>query len=148
MAIREQLDADLKEAMRAKDRVRLDTIRNVRATLRQRELDEGKELDEDGVLKLMRGLVKQRDEAIAQYQEGGRDDLVEQEKAEKAVLEAYLPAAPSAADVEAAVEAAIAELGATGMKQMGQVMKATMAKLGPAADGKQVSATVKAKLSS
>ncbi|MDD9934641.1 MAG: GatB/YqeY domain-containing protein [Myxococcales bacterium] len=148
MAIREQLDADLKEAMRAKDRVRLDTIRNVRATLRQRELDEGKELDEDGVLKLMRGLVKQRDEAIAQYQEGGRDDLVEQEQAEKAVLEAYLPAAPSAADVEAAVEAVIAELGATGMKQMGQVMKAAMAKLGPAADGKQVSATVKAKLSS
>ena len=148
MAIREQLDADLKEAMRAKDRVRLDTIRNVRATLRQRELDEGKELDEDGVLKLMRGLVKQRDEAIAQYQEGGRDDLVEQEQAEKAVLEAYLPAAPSAAAVEAAGEAVIAELGATGMKQMGQVMKAAMAKLGPAADGKQVSATVKAKLSS
>ena len=146
MGIREQLDTDLKQAMRDKDRVRLDTIRSVRAAITQKELADGGELGDDEVLKLIRGLVKQRDEAIGEYEKGGRADLVEQESAEKAVLQGYLPAAPSAADITAAVDAVVAETGADSMKQMGAVMKAVMAKLGPAADRKAVSAAVKAKL--
>jgi uncharacterized protein len=147
MDIRKRLDDDLKEAMRAKDTVRLDTVRNVRGAIRSREIDSGVELDGDEITKLIRSLVKQREESIAQYRDGGRTDLVERETQEKAVLEAYLPQGPSAAEVEQAVAAAVAETGATSLKDMGKAMKAAMERLGPAADGKTVSAAVKAKLS-
>jgi hypothetical protein len=146
MDIRQRLDSDLKEAMRARDTMRLETVRNVRGAIRAREIDGGKELDEQEITKLIRGLVKQREESIAQYREGGRADLVERESAEKAVLEAYLPAAPSADDVERVVAEVIAELGATTIKDMGKVMKAVGERLGAAADGKVVSGFVKAKL--
>ncbi|MGD8860311.1 MAG: GatB/YqeY domain-containing protein [Myxococcales bacterium] len=147
MSLREQLDRDLKDAMRAKDTVRLETVRNVRSAVRQRELDEGAELDDDAIVKVIRGLAKQRDEAIAQYREGERDDLVERETAEKAVLDQYLPAAPSAEDVQRVVGEVVDELSASSMKDMGRVMKEALARLGPGADGKQVSAVVKARLS-
>ena len=146
MDIRQRLDSDLKEAMRARDTMRLETVRNVRGAIRAREIDGGKELDEQEITKLIRGLVKQREESIAQYREGGRADLVERESAEKAVLEAYLPAAPSSADVERVVAEVVAELGATTIKDMGKVMKAVSERLGAAADGKVVSGIVKAKL--
>lgn len=143
MNIREQLQADLKEAMRAKDTVRLEAVRSVRAALLNREVELGREVDDAEILQLVRGLVKQRVEAMAMYESGGRSDLVEREVREKALLEAYLPSAPDAAAVEAAVRAVIAELGATSMKDMGAVMKAVSARLGPAADGKLVSGHVK-----
>jgi uncharacterized protein YqeY len=146
MDLRQRLDHDLKEAMRAKDTVRLETVRNVKGTMRAREIDSGKEMTEDEIQKLVRGLVKQRDESIAQYKEGGRADLAERESAEKAILESYLPAAASAADIDAAVAESVATLGATSIKDMGRVMKAVMERLGPSADGKLVSAAVKAKL--
>jgi len=146
MDLRQQLDQDLKDAMRAKDTVRLETVRNVRGAIRAREIDSGKTLTEDEIQKLVRGLVKQRDDSIAQYAEGGRADLVERESAEKAILEAYLPAAASAADIDAAVAETVAALGATSIKDMGRVMKAVLERLGPSADGKLVSAAVKAKL--
>jgi uncharacterized protein YqeY len=147
MGIRERLDADLKEAMRARDSVRLETVRNVRGAMRAREIDGGKELDEAEITKLIRSLVKQREESIAQYRDGGRSDLVERESAEKAVLEAYLPAAASSADIERVASEVIAELGASSMKDMGRVMKAVSERLGGTADGKAVSAIVKSKLS-
>jgi hypothetical protein len=147
MDIRQRLDADLKEAMRARDSVRLETVRNVRGTIRAREIDSGKELDDQEIAKLIRGLVKQREDSISQYREGGRNDLVERESAEKALLEAYLPAGPSSADVERVVGEVIAELGASTMKDMGRVMKAVSERLGGGADGKLVSAVVKSKLS-
>ena len=146
MDIRKQLDNDLKEAMRARDTVRLDTVRNVRGAIRAREIDSGSELDAAEITKLIRGLVKQREESIAQYREGGRADLVERETREQAILEGYLPAAPSADQVNGAVVAVIAELGASSIKDMGRVMKAVMDRLGPTADGKVVSAAVKDKL--
>lgn len=146
MDIRQRLDEDLKTAMRARDSVRLETVRNVRGAIRAREIDGGKELDEQEITKLIRSLVKQREESIAQYREGGRTDLVERETAEKAVLESYLPAAPSSADIERVVTEVIAELGASTMKDMGRVMKAASERLGGAADGKTVSAVVKSKL--
>jgi len=146
MDIRQRLDEDLKTAMRARDTVRLETVRNVRGAMRAREIDGGKELDEQEITKLIRGLVKQREDSIAQYREGGRNDLVERESAEKALLEAYLPAAASSADVERVVGEVIAELGASTMKDMGRVMKVVSERLGGAPDGKVVSAVVKSKL--
>lgn len=146
MDLRKRLDDDLKQAMRAKDSVALETVRNVRSAMRNREIESGKDLDEAELQKLIRGLVKQREDSIAQYKEGGRSDLVERESAEKAILEAYLPAAPSAESTQAMVQAVVAELGATSIKDMGRVMKTVLERLGPAADGKLVSAAVKAKL--
>jgi uncharacterized protein YqeY len=146
MELRKRLDEDLKAAMRAKDSVRLETVRNIRGAIRAREIDSGTELSLDEALKLIRGLLKQREESIAQYREGGRADLVERESAEKAILESYLPSAPDAAQVAAVVDAVVSELAATSLKDMGRVMKAALERLGPAADGKAVSAAVKAKL--
>ena len=147
MDLRKQLDEDLKVAMRERDSVRLETIRNVRGAIRSREIDSGQTLDEGEIAKLIRGLVKQREESIAQYREGGRNDLVERETAERTILEAYLPSGPSAEQIAAVVAQVVTELSATTVKDMGKVMKAAMERLGPAADGKVVSAAVKAKLS-
>jgi len=144
--IRKRLDSDLKEAMRAKDALRTEVVRNVRGAMRAKEIDSGVELTSDEIQKLVRSLVKQREDSIAQYEQGGRADLVEREGAEKALLESYLPAAASAADVERVVAEAIAELGATTIKDMGRVMKAAQAKLGASADGKLISTVVKQKL--
>lgn len=146
MDLRKRLDEDLKAAMRAKDNVRLETVRNIRGVIRSREIDSGAELSQDESLKLIRGLLKQREESIAQYREGGRADLVERETAEKIILESYLPSAPDAAQVAAVVNAVVSELSASSLKDMGRVMKAALERLGPAADGKAVSAAVKAKL--
>ena len=146
MDLRKRLDDDLKLAMRSKDTIRLETVRNIRGSIRSRELEAGKELDEGEMHKLIRGLVKQREDSIAQFREGGRVDLVERESAERTILEAYLPAAPSAESIDALVAAVITELGAKSIKDMGRVMKAVLERLGPAADGKLVSAAVKAKL--
>jgi hypothetical protein len=146
MELAKRLDEDLKQAMRAKDTIALETVRNVRGTIRAREIDGGKSLDEAEMIKIIRGLVKQREESIAQYREGGRNDLVERESAEKAILERYLPAGPSAAQVDEVVTAVIAELQASSIKDMGRVMKAAVERLGPTADGKTISAAVKQKL--
>lgn len=147
MDIKSKLGEDLKEAMRARDKLRLETVRSIRGAITNREVDSGESLDEAGVLGVIRSLAKQRADSIEQYAQGGRQDLADAERAEKAILESYLPAAPDAAAVEAAVQAAVAELGASGMKDMGRVMKACMERLGPAADGKMVSAAVRAVLS-
>jgi hypothetical protein len=144
--LRERLDEDLKTAMRAKDTVRLETIRNVRGVIRAREIDGGTEFDEDAVMQVIRSLVKQRADSIEQYAAGGRDDLVAKETQEKALLEAYLPAAIDPAEVERIVAAVISDLGAVGMKDMGRVMKEAATRLGPAADGKTLSTVVKTAL--
>jgi uncharacterized protein YqeY len=147
MDLQKRLDEDLKQAMRAKDTVRLETVRNVRGAIRSRELETGAAPSEDEMLKLIRGLVKQREDSIAQYREGGRADLVERESAEKKILESYLPQGPSAEQIASVVAAAVAELNASSMKDMGRVMKLAIERLGPAADGKAISVAVKAKLS-
>ena len=146
MGIREQLTEDLKVAMRAKDQVRLDTVRAVRGAITQKEADDGKDLTDDDILGLIRTQRKQRVEAIAEYEKAGRAELAEKEAREKEILEGYLPAAPDAAAMQAAVSAAIEETGASSMRDMGKVMQAVKAKL-PNADGKELSGIVKAALS-
>ena len=144
MSTKAKLAEDLKEAMRAKDSVRLETIRSVRAAITQREL-EGKELDEAGVHEVLRSLRKQRVESIEQYRAGGRDDLVAQETREKELLEGYLPSAPNRETIEATVRALVGELGATSVKDMSRVMSAAREKL-VGADGKLLSEVVRAAL--
>jgi uncharacterized protein YqeY len=138
-----KLEADLKEAMKSRDPVRRETIRSIRGAIRNREIECGEALDDDSVMQLIRSLVKQRSDSIEQYAAAGRSDLVEKEAAEKAILLSYLPAAPDAAEIERVVREVIAEVGAGGPQGMGRVMKPALARLGPAADGKAVSQTVK-----
>jgi uncharacterized protein YqeY len=147
MGLRERLEADMKAAMKAHETLRLETIRGIRGAMRNKEIELGESLDDDGILRVIRTLVKQRTDSIEQYQAAGRQDLVQKESAERQLLESYLPAAPDAQAIESAVAAVIAELGAQGPKDMGRVMKAALEKLGPAADGKLVSQIAKRRLS-
>jgi len=147
MNLRQQLDADMKSAMKSRDSLRLETIRGVRGAIRNKEIETGGELDDAAILRVLRTLVKQRSDSIEQYQAAGRNELAEKESAEKAVLEGYLPAGPDAAEVERVVAEVIAETGAAGPRDMGKVMKPSLDRLGPAADGKLVSQTVKRLLS-
>jgi uncharacterized protein YqeY len=142
MSLKAKLGDDLKAAMRERDSVRLDTIRSVRAAITQREVDGGKELDDAAVVEIVRSLRKQRIEAIEQYIAGARPELAEKETREKELLEAYLPAAPDAQAIESAVRAAISQLGASSIKDMGKVMAAAKDKLG-SVDGKLLSEAVK-----
>jgi hypothetical protein len=143
MSLRERLEADMKAAMKSRDTLRLETIRGVRGAMRNKEIELAESLDDDGILRVIRTLVKQRVDSIEQFQAAGRQELADKETAERRLLESYLPAAPDAAAVEKAVAAAIAELGAQGPKDMGRVMKAALEKLGAAADGKLVSQAAK-----
>ena len=143
MSLQETLDADLKEAMKSRDAVRRETIRGIRAGIRNREIEAGAALDDDGIVRLIRSLVKQRTDSIEQYAAAGRTELVEKESAEKAILESYLPAAPDAAEILRVLREVIAEVGAEGPKDMGRVMKPALSRLGPAVEGKQVSQQVR-----
>ena len=148
MGLKDRITEDMKDAMRAKDSARLLTIRGLLAAMKQREVDERIELDDAAVVGIVDKLVKQRRDSIEQYEKAGRQELVDKEQAEITVIETYLPQAASVAEIESAVAAAIAETGATSIKDMGKVMKALQAALaGKNADGKVVADTVKAKLS-
>jgi uncharacterized protein YqeY len=131
--------------MRAKDAVRLDAIRSVRAAITLREVEKQRELNDDEIIELVRGLRKQKLESIEMFQAGGRADLVERETQEKAVLEAYLPQAPTREVVEQTVAQIISQLGASSVKDMGRVMAASKERLS-GADGKLLSELVRAQL--
>ena len=147
MTLREQIISDMTASMKAQDAPRTSTLRMVKAAMQNRQIEKGGELDDDEMGKLLRSLVKQRRDSVEQYEKGGRQDLADKEKAEIGVIEAYLPQAASPEEIEAAVTAAIAESGASSMKDMGKVMKAVQAALaGKNADGRTLSEVVKAKL--
>src|SRR5436305_7044095 len=148
MSLKEKIVSDLTAAMKAKDADRLSTLRMVKANLMNRQIEKGSELTDEEVTKALQSLVKQRRDSIEQYNNAGRSELADKEAAEITVLEEYLPQAASAEEIDAAVSSAVAETGASSMKEMGAVMKAAMAKLaGKSADGKAVSEAVKSKLS-
>ena len=147
MSLTKQIVADLTTAMKAQDANRTSTLRMVKAAMMNRQIEKGSELDDDDMQKLLRSLVKQRRDSIEQYEKAGRQELVDKEKAEIEVIETYLPQAASQEEIEQAVVAAIAETGASSMRDMGKVMKAVQAALaGKNADGKLVSEVVKSKL--
>ncbi len=143
MSLKDRITDDMKAAMRAKDADRLGTIRLLLAALKQKEVDERVTLDDAMVIAIVDKLIKQRKDSIAQFGAAGRDDLVAKESAELLVLEAYLPARLGADEIDAAVRAIVAELGAKGPGDMGKVMGAVKQKLAGNADMGLVSAAVK-----
>jgi uncharacterized protein YqeY len=147
MLLRAQIAEDMKTAMRAKDAPRLSAIRLLLASLKQREVDERIELTDADVLAIIEKMIKQRRDSIDQFEKGGRQDLVDKEQFEITVLQGYMPAAMSAAEVDTAVTEAISSSGAKLMADMGKVMALLKPRLAGRADMGKVSALVKAKLS-
>jgi uncharacterized protein YqeY len=147
MTLFERIGQDITAAMRAKDQGRLAPLRMAKAALMNREVEKKRALDEAEAEQVIGSLIKQRRDSIEQFTKGGRQDLATREAAEIGVLEAYLPPPVDATEVEAAVDQAIAETGASGAKDLGRVMKAVMSRLaGQAVDGKVVNELVRRKL--
>ena len=147
MTIVEKVEKDLVAALRAQETLKLSVLRMMKAALMNKKVEHGKAVDDPEALAVLRTLAKQRRESVEAFRKGGRDDLADKEEAEIKIVEAYLPAAASDEDIDAAVAAAIAETGASTAKDVGKAMKAAMAKLaGKNADGKRVSEKVRAKL--
>ena len=147
MALVEDVNKAITDAMKAKDAARLVALRMLKAALMNREVERGRALDEGEARQVVSALVKQRRDSIEQFTKGGRKDLADKETAEIAILEGYLPPAVDAVELEKAVDAAIASTGATSAKDMGRVMKAVMADLaGKTVDGKAVNELVRRKL--
>jgi uncharacterized protein YqeY len=148
MALLDQIQTDMVAAMRAKDELKLNAIRMIKAALKKHEVDSMKPLDEATELQILGTLIKQRREAADMFRKGDRVELAEKEEAELKLIESYMPSAPSDQEIEDAIGQALAETGATSQKQMGLVMKAAQAKLaGKRVDGRALSEKVRARLS-
>jgi len=147
MPLLDQLQKDMVAAMKAKDELKLSAIRMVKTALMKEKVDSMKDLDETAELRVLNMLLKQRRESVEMFRKGGRDEQAAKEEAEIAIIEAYMPAMATEEEVEAAIQAALAETGATTAKQMGLVMKAAQTHLaGKRTDGRTLSEKVKARL--
>jgi uncharacterized protein YqeY len=148
MALLDQIQKDMVAAMKGHEEMRLDTARMIKTALKKHEIDSMKPLDEATELQILSTLIKQRRESADMFRKGNRPELADKEEAELKIIESYMPAAPTEAEVDAAIAAAMAETGVTSLKQMGVVMKAAQAKLaGKRVDGKALSDRVRGKLS-
>ncbi len=146
MTLKERITEDMKAAMRASDKERLSTIRMAQAAIKQREVDERITLDDAQVIAVLEKMIKQRRESVVQFEQGGRKDLADKEKAEIVLLQSYLPAQLTDAEVDALIKDAIATTGAVSMKDMGKVMGAVKAKAAGRADMGALSARIKTAL--
>lgn len=147
MTLAERIQKELTEAMKAKDELRLSVLRMMKSAIKLKEVEKIRALDEAETVQILQTLMKQRRESVEQFTKGGRMDLADKETREIAIIEGYLPAAPTDAELAQAIEAAIAETGANSPKQMGNVVKAAKAKLaGKAVDGKVLSDRVRERL--
>ena len=147
MTLNEKIGAEITTAMKAKDATRLSALRMLKAAVMNKGVEKNRDLEDGEILQVVASLVKQRKDSVEQFEKAGRTDLVAKETAEIAILQEYLPPAASQDDIDAAVAAAIAESGATSVKDMGKVMKAVMPKLaGKTADGKTVNEAVRRRL--
>jgi uncharacterized protein YqeY len=147
MLLRDQVNSDIATAMKAKEAARLSALRMLKAAIMNKGIEKGHDLDDGEVLQVVSSLVKQRRDSIEQFSKAGRNDLVDKETAEIAILETYLPPAASAEEIDAAIAAAIAETGASSQKDIGKVMKAVMPRLaGKNADGRAVNEAVRRRL--
>jgi len=148
MSLAEKIQTDLVKAMRARDELRLSVLRGIKSAIKLKEVEKIKTLDESETIQILQTLVKQRKESIEQFTKGHRPELASKETKELAIIESYLPAGASAAEMDAAISKAIAETGANSMKQMGAVVKAAKAALqGKTVDGKVLSERVREHLS-
>ncbi len=146
MSLKTQVSDDMKSALRGGEKLRLTTIRMLLAAIKQREVDERRELSDGDILQIVEKLIKQRREAAAQFKSAGRSDLEARELEETRILSVYLPVQLTEAEIQALLDAAMAETGAAGMKDMGKVMNVLRPRLQGRADMAQVSALLKAKL--
>ena len=147
MSLQDKIQSDIANAMRSKEALRLGVLRMMKTAVKNKEIEKMKPLEEPEVLAVFNSLVKQRKDSIEQFRSGGREELAQKEEAEILIIEQYLPAGASEDDIRRAIEEAIQETGATSPKDMGKVMKATLAKLaGKTAEGSKVSQIVKEKL--
>jgi uncharacterized protein len=147
MSLRDRLTEDLKLAMKARDQLRMDVIRMIKAAVLNKEVEVKKDLDDAEMSRIMTTMIKQRKESVEQFEKGQRAELAAKERQEISIIEAYLPNALSPEELDRTVDAVIHESGATSAKDMGAVMKAVMARLaGQPVDGKQVSDLVRSKL--
>lgn len=147
MSLHDRLTEDLKSAMKARDQLRMDVIRMVKAAVTNKEMELKKDLDDAEMSRVMTTMIKQRRESVEQFEKGNRTELAAKERQEITILESYLPQAPSSEQLTAIVEAAIQETGARSLKEMGTVMKAVMVRLaGQPVDGKHINDLVRAKL--
>jgi len=147
MTLKEQLKSDLKDAMRAKDIEKRDSIRSINTMIKQIEVDERIELDDTKIIQLIQKGIKQREEAISQFKEASRDDLVQNEQKQIDVFSLYLPKQLTDEELEAIIQDIIVSVGATSMKDMGKIMNPAKEKVGGSADGKRINQTVKKLLS-
>lgn len=147
MSLKEQLKLDLKDAMRAKDIQKRDSIRSINTMIKQIEVDERIELDDAKIIQLIQKGIKQREEAILQFKEAARDDLVANEQQQIDVFSTYLPKQLTDEELESVIKNIINEVGATSMKDMGKVMNPAKEKVGGSADGKRINQVVKKLLS-
>jgi uncharacterized protein YqeY len=147
MSLQEQLKSDMKEAMKAKDIVKRDTIRFLNSAIKQVEVDERRELSDADIIKLIQKSLKQREDSIAQFGDAGRDDLVQKEQAQADILIAYLPKQLTPEELKIEVKAIIEEVGATSMKDIGKIMGTANKKLAGITDGKKINECAKELLS-
>ena len=147
MSLKEQLSSDLKDAMRAKEVLKRDTVRAINTAIKQVEVDERIEADDAMIIKLIQKMIKQREEASSQYKDAGRMELAEKEDAEAEILKSYLPQQLNDSELEEKLKAIIANVGATSPKDMGKVMGAASKELAGIADGKRISECTKKLLS-
>jgi len=147
MSLKEQIKNDIKDAMRAKETVKRDTLRNIQAAIKQIEVDERRDVSDADVEAILMKYAKQREDAMAQFKEAGRDDLVEKEEAELALVKTYLPEPMDDAELESVLKEVIASVGAQSMKDMGKVMGAAKGAIGSRADGGRINVMVKKLLS-
>jgi len=148
MALLDRIQSDMVAAMKSKDEARLSAVRMIKAALKKQEVDAMKPLDDASEMQVLNTLMKQRRESAEMFRKGGRAELAEKEEAELKLIESYMPAGASEAEIDGAISAALAETGVTSAKQMGVVMKAAQAKLaGKRVDGKALSEKVRARLS-
>jgi len=147
MPLLDQIQKDMVAAMKGREEARLDALRMIKTALQKHQIDSMKPLDEATELQLLNTLIKQRRESADMFRKGNRPELADREEAELKLIESYMPAAPTEAEIDAAIAAAMTETGVTSLKQMGVVMKAAQAKLaGKRVDGKALSDRVRAKL--
>ena len=147
MTLQEQLKSDMKEAMKAKDVVKRDTIRFLNSAIKQVEVDERRDLSDNDIIKLIQKSLKQREDSITQFGDAGRDDLVQKEQAQADILIAYLPKQLTPEELEVEIKAIIEEVGATSMKDIGKIMGTANKKLAGITDGKKINECAKALLS-
>jgi uncharacterized protein YqeY len=147
MSLKEQIKNDIKDAMRAKETVKRDTLRNIQAAIKQIEVDERRDVSDADIEAILMKYAKQREDAMAQFKEAGRDDLVEKEEAELALVKTYLPEPMDDAELESVLKEVIVSVGAESMKDMGKVMGAAKGAIGSRADGGRINVMVKKLLS-